>query len=213
MFSSCNGRQIKIACIGDSLTYGAFLDNPEANGYPGILNSLFGSRFTVKNFGVKGAGILHDVDKPFILQQEFMESIKFGPDLILIMLGTNDALLSNKFKLTNQFYEDYNYLIGKYKRHLKKAKIVIIEPPKVNQNKWNIDNGLIEDFINPNIEEICKKNDIMCIQPPILKENIHYLSDGVHLNNKGTTSFVKHIHSKIKNIANLKFEKTEKIRR
>ena len=79
-------RDIRIACVGDSLTWGAgATDNP----YPLQLSALMGDGYDVRNFGKPGA-TLRDGDKRYSTLVEYTNSVAFLPDMVYIMLGTND---------------------------------------------------------------------------------------------------------------------------
>ncbi len=56
---------IRVACVGDSITYGAGVENRELNCYPVVLGKLLGPRFEVRNFAVSGATLLKLGDKPY----------------------------------------------------------------------------------------------------------------------------------------------------
>ena len=45
---------IRVACIGNSITYGAFIPNREMNCYPAQLQAYLGDGYEVKNFGASG---------------------------------------------------------------------------------------------------------------------------------------------------------------
>jgi lysophospholipase L1-like esterase len=47
--------QTRVACLGDSITFGAQVVDREHNAYPTLLDALLGERFVVRNFGVGGA--------------------------------------------------------------------------------------------------------------------------------------------------------------
>ena len=51
-FTLWGKEQIRIACIGNSITYGAAIENRELNCYPAQLASMLGDGYNVKNFGV-----------------------------------------------------------------------------------------------------------------------------------------------------------------
>ena len=85
----------KIACVGDSITYGYGLSNPSQQSYPAVLQSLLGSQHTVGNFGTSGCTLLKAGDKPYWNDANFSASDAFKPDVVVIMLGTNDAKPQN----------------------------------------------------------------------------------------------------------------------
>ncbi len=103
-----DGSPVKIACIGDSITYGykivttnsetGELENTELT-YPAKLQALLGEGYEVGNFGKSSAYLLaddHELNvkkgqgKSYTDQAEYTASIEFAPDIVLIMLGTND---------------------------------------------------------------------------------------------------------------------------
>ena len=47
----------KIACVGDSITYGSTLQDRKSESYPSQLSKRFGNTIQVKNFGVDGAAV------------------------------------------------------------------------------------------------------------------------------------------------------------
>lgn len=48
-------RIIKVACVGNSITYGAGISNREKNSYPAQLQYYLGDDYEVRNFGSNGA--------------------------------------------------------------------------------------------------------------------------------------------------------------
>ena len=83
--TNCAAKLIRVACIGDSITQGS--------SYPSKLHQLLGSDYAVANFGVCGSTVSRGSIKPYIDQVEFQQAIDYHPDIIVIMLGTNDANL------------------------------------------------------------------------------------------------------------------------
>ena len=81
---------VRVACVGDSLT---------AGGYPEELQSVLGSRYDVENFGRSGSTVTgYPVKGPdeegnpaYTTYQAYKDSLAFDPDVVLMMLGTNDA--------------------------------------------------------------------------------------------------------------------------
>ena len=49
--------KIRVACIGDSITWGTAMTNRVAECYPAQLQSLLGDRYEVVNFGDPGSGV------------------------------------------------------------------------------------------------------------------------------------------------------------
>jgi|GEM_PF-4351511 len=45
---------LRIACIGDSITEGAWLEDPATESYPSRLQAILGTRYSVCNYGASG---------------------------------------------------------------------------------------------------------------------------------------------------------------
>src|SRR4051812_7771397 len=87
--------KIKVACVGDSITFGAGIKDRDKNSYPAQLQGLLGSGYEVKNFGVSGATLLKEGDKPYWKEKAFEAAKKFEPNIVIIKLGTNDSKPQN----------------------------------------------------------------------------------------------------------------------
>ena len=96
-----DGSPVKIACIGDSITYGYCIDeiDREVYSYPAMLGAKLGDGYEVGNFGKSASYILpgeseynERTDKTLSYRdtQQYQDSIAFAPDVVIIMLGTND---------------------------------------------------------------------------------------------------------------------------
>ncbi|MCH3907853.1 MAG: GDSL-type esterase/lipase family protein [Sphaerochaeta sp.] len=80
-----------IACVGDSITYGYGLDHRETTCYPSRLGELLGRSCVVGNFGLTGAVVQPDRMKSYDSSLPYQESIRFQPDIVVVLLGTNDT--------------------------------------------------------------------------------------------------------------------------
>ena len=83
--------QIKIACIGDSTTYGYDIDNWSRNNFPAVLQKILGNGYCVNNYGCSGRTISSQGDHPYMKEAMYGKSIEFDPDIAIILLGTNDS--------------------------------------------------------------------------------------------------------------------------
>ena len=101
---------IRVACIGNSITYGAFIPNREMNCYPAQLQAYLGDGYEVKNFGASGRTILSKGDYPYSETDTYKASLEYQPDIVLIKLGTNDTKPQN-WKYKNEFKDNYQTLI------------------------------------------------------------------------------------------------------
>ena len=86
---------IKIACVGDSVTYGHGVSSWVANNYPKQLDTLLGEGYCVNNYGHSGATVQGTGDQPYITYGEFPRSLQFDADIIIFMMGSNDSKPEN----------------------------------------------------------------------------------------------------------------------
>jgi lysophospholipase L1-like esterase len=100
------GAAVKVACAGDSITFGAGIERRAENSYPAVLQGLLGPGFEVRNFGRNGATAQRKGDLPYWDQDEFGMLSVFGPDLVILMLGTNDAKPQN-WESADRFEHDF----------------------------------------------------------------------------------------------------------
>ena len=63
--SACGSEPKRVACVGDSITYGSGIKGRETKSYPAQLAGMLGEDYVVKNFGVSGATMLKKGDKPY----------------------------------------------------------------------------------------------------------------------------------------------------
>ena len=82
-------NKMTIACVGDSITFGARLEDPATNAYPARLQLLLGDSYEVINLGVGGCTLIRK-GKPTVWNQ-LTKIKKSNPDLVVISLGTNDT--------------------------------------------------------------------------------------------------------------------------
>lgn len=98
-----DGKKLKIAFIGDSITQGtgvSSLSNQPTESYPGQLGSMLGfAKYQVGNFG-KAAAYTLDYENKYNVKTDkslsyrntarYTESLAFGADVVVIMMGVND---------------------------------------------------------------------------------------------------------------------------
>ena len=61
----CQTNPIKVACIGDSVTYGSGIEDRDNNSYPAQLQKMLGDEYVVGNFGKPGATLLVKGHRPY----------------------------------------------------------------------------------------------------------------------------------------------------
>ena len=124
-----------IVCVGDSLTFGVISGTPGERDvtYPDTLQSLLGDGYEVMNLGKPGH-TLTEAGACYLKRPEYELSIEEAADMYIIMLGTNDSNLGDKWDAT-AFEEDLNKVVDDYREANPDTIIVLVAPPIVVQDK------------------------------------------------------------------------------
>ena len=170
----------RVACVGDSITQGST--------YTKQLQLLLGYNYSVGNFGIAGATVARDAKIPYIYQTQFRQAIDFKPNIVLIMLGTNDAnpeISHNETTFTN----DYNYIVTSFQDLDSKPQIVLVDSPKMfvsSSSSYN-DSYLINNVI-PEVNDLADQLNLTTVDMyHAFAEHPDYYLDGVHPNEQGST--------------------------
>ncbi len=125
-------KKIKIACIGDSITYGLGIKNSIETGYPAKLQTLLGDQYEVKNFGNSGRGVILSTmrgpkePRAYMKQKSYTDAMAFEPDIVICNLGINDCDEWHKNDAKKEeFRKDYLTLIESFQNLKTKPKIFI----------------------------------------------------------------------------------------
>ena len=57
-------EKIRVACVGNSITYGYLLNNPFQQAFPGVLQQFLGTGYEVRNFVYSARTMLKKGDLP-----------------------------------------------------------------------------------------------------------------------------------------------------
>ena len=82
--------QISIGCVGDSITAGVHSTGGNHT-YPGQLQIMLGDGYKVTNLGACGSTMMKGADSPYWKRPQYTTLTAAKWDIIVIMLGTNDA--------------------------------------------------------------------------------------------------------------------------
>jgi acyl-CoA thioesterase I len=168
---------IRVACVGDSLT--------QSTAYPYDLWKLLGKNYTVRNFGAGGTTVSLNSETPYMNTSAFQNALQFRPDIVIIMLGTNDAQpnLENN-NLT--FVSDYMKLGQAFQGLADKPKIWIALPPPIFSNQsGKIDPEYFSSTIISNIEKAANNMGVPLINVFAVLNSPNYFLDGEHPNDEG----------------------------
>lgn len=188
---------VRIACIGNSITHGAFIPNREKNNYPAQLQAYLGDGYEVENFGVSARTLLSKGDNPYIKTDAYKKSLAFQPDIVLIKLGTNDVKPQN-WKYKDEFMTDYQALIDSYRNLESHPRIILLTPVRCFlPDGTEISAKLIEKEIRPMVEEIAWKNKLEIVNLFNLfgdKWQQHMMPDKLHPSSIGAGRMAEKIY-------------------
>lgn len=196
---------LRIACVGDSITYGYGVELREKNCYPAKLQQLLGPAYQVANFGCSGSTLMKGGNSPYWRQQEFKDAIAFNPQIVIIMLGTNDAKKNNWEKREN-FSADYKDLIQTFQKLSSSPKVMIaLTAPAMNGAGFEISPASVQEQL-PLIRDIGRnlKIPLIDLNSPLLGHSELFLTDGVHPNSKGDEIIAKTVYKALQDEGMLK---------
>jgi len=177
-------QPVKLACVGDSITKGF----GTKRSWPDQIGEMLGDRWSVKNFGVNGATLMNSGDKPYQTLGAFTSAIGFAPDVVVIMLGTNDTKPHNWKNFASDYEKDYRDIIEKFAKLESKPRIFICKPPYIPKDgNWGINEADTKTQI-PVIEKLAKALNVGIIDVHAsLEGHDDLIPDKVHPNTEGAT--------------------------
>lgn len=177
----------RVACIGDSLTWGYLLPDPRRQSYPAILQELLDADYEVRNFGCNGASVRCDADLPYVETMVYGESRAWNPDIVLLMLGSNDATPWGWDAVA--FRDDYERLVTSYRELPSLPRVILIAPIRMflvmGMTFGGLSPEILEEGVRPVIHEVAEECELQCIDLVDLFTDARYCHDGVHPNAEG----------------------------
>src|SRR5688572_15934739 len=177
-------ERVRVACVGDSITYGSAVEKRDQNCYPVVLGNLLGPSHEVRNFGVSGATLLKKGDKPYWKEKAFQLAGDFGPNIIILKLGTNDTKPQN-WKYKDEFEADARALVQHFKALPSRPKVFLALPVAVVKSSF----GIVEEGIQaeiPLLKKVAKEEGVAVIDlhAAVATKEL-FVGDGVHPNVAG----------------------------
>lgn len=182
---------IRVACVGDSITAGVGTANSAFQAYPKQLQRLLDDHWQVSNFGVSGSTLLNSGDNPYQKTDAFQKALALQPDVVIIMLGTNDTKPRN-WNMKDQFVADYQQLIGKFRDLPSKPRIFVCHPvPVPGAGNFGINEAGVQQEI-PMLDTLAKQENLGVIDMHgAFAGKDHLIPDRVHPNTAGAEVMAK----------------------
>lgn len=183
--------KVKVACVGNSITYGFLLPDREVNAYPFKLQKMLGDGYEVGNFGYSGATLLNKGHRPYTQQQVYRDALDFAGDIVVIHLGINDTDPRNWPNYQDDFIGDYRALIQSFRKVNPKARIIIARMTPLSDRHPRFESGTRDwhDQIQEAIARVAKAEGVQMINfyepllpyPYILHDAIHPDVEGAEM--------------------------------
>ncbi|HZT22199.1 MAG TPA: GDSL-type esterase/lipase family protein [Verrucomicrobiae bacterium] len=195
--SQTDTHLLRVACVGDSITYGAGLTNRARDAWPAVLGRMLGPHWDVRNFGVSGRTLLKAGDHPYWIERAFTNALEFKPDVLIILLGTNDSKRPTKefprapdnWQHHDEFQSDYEEMIAEFRRANPDVKIYVCLPPPAFPGRWGISEFTMTNAVAPLIRQVARTTGATLIDlhtplathPEMFPDTVHPDAAGARL--------------------------------
>ena len=193
-------NKIKVACIGNSVTYGMTHKNPAETSYPTQLQQMLGEGYEVRNFGHSGATLLSKGHRPYINLPEYKAALEFAPDIAVIHLGLNDTDPRNWPNYRDEFYSDYINIIEAVRETNPDVKVYVCQMTPIFHWHRRFKSGTRDWYrqIQELIPSIAQYDAFELIN---LSRHLYHrpdlMPDALHPNEEGATIIAKQVYSAI----------------
>ena len=193
-------KVVRVACVGNSITYGTGIANREHDAYPAQLQRMLGKDYVVGNFGKPGATLLRHGHRPYFQQTEFRDAMQFKGDIAVIHLGINDTDPRNWCNFRDEFVGDYVALMDSLRQANPKVRIILSRLTPIRYDHPRFDSGteLWRREISETIDRIAASQGVELIdfyQPLIAHPD--WLSDGIHPDPRGAKALAETVYKGI----------------
>ncbi|MEM9680092.1 MAG: GDSL-type esterase/lipase family protein, partial [Bacteroidota bacterium] len=177
-------EKTRIACVGNSITEGALLSNPSTESYPGQLQTMLGAAYDVQNFGYSGATLSNNSSIPYMSQQNYTDALNSQPDIVTIMLGTNDTFDWATRGL--DFQNNLTNMIQAFQALPSNPQVILCIPPAMQGEAFNDRNAVLANNITAIINSVGQSMGLGLVDmfTPTLNQPT-WFPDGVHPNVTG----------------------------
>jgi acyl-CoA thioesterase I len=171
---------IRVACVGNSITEGNAMSSKLLDAYPIALGRYLGAGYKVINCGVSGRTLTKKGDFPIWKETAFSQALSFNPNIVTILLGTNDSKPYNWIH-KDEFMSDYYAMIDTFRQRPSHPEIYICLPLPSFSDAYDIRDSIINADIIPMIRRIADSAKVKLIDfntPFLDKKDL--MPDGIH---------------------------------
>lgn len=193
-------QPVRVACVGNSITYGTGIADREHFSYPVQLQQMLGNGYVVGNFGKPGATLLYKGHRPYVEQPEFKEALRFKGDIAVIHLGINDTNPRNWPNYRDEFVKDYLSIMDSLRAANPKVRFILARMTPIADRHPRFQSGTKQwhEEIQTAIETVARVSGAELIdfhEPLYPYPNL--LPDAIHPNPEGAGILAKTVYGGI----------------
>ena len=199
---------VKIACAGDSITFGTGIKNGRHTySYPARLAAKLGEGYKVSNFGRSGYCVSKASDKSYWKTTEYKDFLGMKADIVVIMFGTNDMRtdrwlgsdVTGGVALKDTYVDDYCALIESYRAVNPDVKVYIMIPPALNTAEGaDRPRERMPKEVIPRIKEVAEKTGAELIELyPMFENKAELFADTLHPKTEGAEMIAEKVYQAI----------------
>lgn len=184
----------RVACIGNSITYGYGLEHRDSLSYPAVLQRMLGDDYEVGNFGLSGATLLRHGHRPYTATAQWRDALDFNADIALIHLGINDTDPRDWPLYADEFVADYVALIDTLRSRNPLMRIIIsrLSPLRSTHYRWRSGTHRWRLDIQEAIGRIAAATGVELIDfDATLRDHQYLITDGIHPNARGAAMMAR----------------------
>lgn len=193
-------QPVRVACVGNSITYGTGIADREHFSYPVQLQHMLGNKYLVGNFGKPGATLLYKGHRPYVEQPEFKEALRFKGDIAVIHLGINDTDPRNWPNYRDEFVKDYLSIMDSLRAANPKVRFILARMTPIADRHPRFQSGTKQwhDEIQTAIETVARVSgaELIDFHEPLYPYPNH-LPDAIHPNPEGAGILAKTVYGGI----------------
>ena len=197
---SLSAASVRVACVGNSVTYGYLLNDRENTCYPAQLQRMLGKKYEVRNFGYSGSTLLKHGHCPYWKLDVFRQALDYKADIVVIHLGLNDTDPRNWPNYNDEFIGDYRAMIDSFRAANPKSKIYICEMTPIfeRHHRWESGTRDWHRQIQAQIRQIAETTGVGLIDlfTP-LHNRPDLFHDALHPNPKGANILARTVYEAV----------------
>ena len=180
-------KPVRIACVGDSIVYGYGVEKHiDTDAWPSVLQKMLGNAFQVRNYGLCGTGAIAENGLPYWKTLRYRQSLLDQPEIVLILLGTNDA----RTDVWNEaaYQSGIQKMGSDYTSLSSHPKIIYMMSPEVFPDEYGnigfeISGKLLDQGVHPAQKRLFPEDSIDLYS--LFMNHREYFVDGVHPDREG----------------------------